>query len=91
MAEIKYSVCPRPFKRPREAWRVRNWYWTGKGWAGKGREGGGGKGRIREVKGTSKEVHRLLKSFLVGGGWWVAEIKYSVCPRPFKRPREARR
>ena len=27
------------------------------------------------------------------GGWWVvvAEIKYSVCPRPFKRPREARR
>ena len=28
------------------------------------------------------------------GGWWVvvvvAEIKYSVCPCPFKRPREAR-
>ena len=25
-----------------------------------------------------------------GGGWVVAEIKYSVCPCPFKRTREGR-
>ena len=48
VAEIKYSVCPCPFKRPREARRVRDWYGTGKGWAGKGRVRGGGKGQIRE-------------------------------------------
>ena len=26
------------------------------------------------MKGTSKEVHRLLKSFLVGGGWLKSNI-----------------
>ena len=38
VAEIKYSVCPHPFKRPREARRVRDWYGTGKGqvWDGYG-------------------------------------------------------
>ena len=45
VAEIKYSVCPCPFKRPREAIWVRDWYRTGKGRAwdgyrmGKGRDG----------------------------------------------------
>ena len=57
--ELDNSVCPRPFKWPREAKRVRDWYgtgkgWMGKGWASKGQVRGGGKGRIREVKGTSK-------------------------------------
>ena len=33
---------------------------------------------------------KAFKKF-TGGGWVVAEIKYSVCPRPFKRPRVARR
>ena len=48
MAEIKYSVCPRPFKRPREARWVRDWYgmgmgqvWNGYG-TGKGQVKGGG-------------------------------------------------
>ena len=31
VAEIKYSVCPCPFKRPREARQERDWYGTGKG------------------------------------------------------------
>ena len=65
----QYSVCPRPFKRPREARRVRDWYGTGKGWAGKGRVRGGG---LRDGSGRCKEqvreLYRLLKSFLVGGG-----------------------
>ena len=29
VAEIKYSVCPCPFKRPREARQERDWYGTG--------------------------------------------------------------
>ena len=37
---------------------------------------------------------RLLKSLLVVGvwvgGWWEAEIKYSISPHPFMWPREAR-
>ena len=38
MAEIKYRVCPRPFKRPREARQVRDGYGTGMGrvWDGYG-------------------------------------------------------
>ena len=29
-----------------------------------------------------------FKKFTRGDGGWVAEIKYSVCPRPFMRPWE---
>ena len=46
-----------------------------------------------------KGVSQALKSLVAGGTcgnmmthvevWWD-EIKYSVCPRPFMRPREAR-
>ena len=31
VAEIKYSACPSPFMRPREARQVRDRYGTGKG------------------------------------------------------------
>ena len=39
-----------------------------------------------------KGLQKASKKFS-GGGWvgcWWAEIKYSVCPHPFKRPKEAR-
>ena len=55
-----------------------------------GRRGGvlRGKGQVWEEYRMPKGLLRLQKSLVVGG-WWVAEIKYSVCPRPFMRPREA--
>ena len=84
VAEIKYRVCPRPFQRPREARRVRDWYGTGKGRASKGMGKGGGKGQVRDAYRTIKASKKF------SGGWWWSEIKYSVCPRPFMRPREAR-
>ena len=40
-------------------------------------------------KGCVRDEYVVLEKFTGGGGWWVAEIKYSVCPRPFMRPREA--
>ena len=46
-----------------------------------------GMGRVQDAKGTIKASKKFT-----GGGWWVvvvSEIKYSVCPRPFMRPREA--
>ena len=49
------------------------------------------RGGVRNKEQVS-ELYRLLKSFF--GGWWVvvvAEIKYSLYPHPFMRPREARR
>ena len=58
VAEIKYSVCPRPFKRPREARRLRDGHGTVMGWDGE-------QGRCKE---QVRELYRLLKSFLVGGG-----------------------
>ena len=45
VAEIKYSVCPHPFRRPREARWVRDLYGTGVGQV-RDRERGG--------KGTDK-------------------------------------
>ena len=49
-------------------------------------------GGDREQQGMGMETPEVKKSLVVvvvGGGW--SEIKYSVCPRPFIRLREARR
>ena len=48
-----------------------------------------GKGQVRP-KELIRKLYRLLKSLLVGGtrGDMVAEVKYSVCPHPFIRPRK---
>ena len=45
-----------------------------------------------EQQGMGMETPEAKKSLavVVGGGWWWSEIKYSVCPRPFVRLREAR-
>ena len=52
VAEIKYRVCPRPFKRPREARRVWDGYGTGMGqvWDGYGT----GMGQLWDGYGTVK-------------------------------------
>ena len=56
---------------------------------------GTGEGQVRDQTGQDgtgsmpKGLLRLQKSLPVGGGWWVAEFNYSVCPRPFMRLREA--
>ena len=42
-----------------------------------------GKEGMRDALGSIKASKKF------SGGW--DEIKYSVCPRPFQRPREARR
>ena len=47
--EIKYSVCPRPFMRPKEAQEGK----TGKG---RVRDGGTGKGQVRDQKGRDGEL-----------------------------------
>ena len=51
VAEIKYSVCPRPFKRPREARRVRDWCGMGKGQVWDRYRTG--MGRVRDGTGSS--------------------------------------
>ena len=51
VAEIKYSVCPHPFKRPREARRVRDWCGMGKGQVWDGYRTG--MGRVRDGMGSS--------------------------------------
>ena len=45
---------------------------------------GGDKGGVRDSQWTLKASKKFS-----GGRWW-AEIKYSVCPHPFMRLREAR-
>ena len=60
VAEIKYRVCPRPFKRPREARRVWDGYGTGMGRVLDGH--GTGMGRLRDGTGSStiKCLHQVL-------------------------------
>ena len=45
------------------------------------------------VKRELRDAYRTIKASEKFNGWWVggwwAEIKYSVCPHPLKRPREA--
>ena len=74
VAEIKYSVCPRPFRRPREARQVRDRL-------------GMGKGRVRDQTGRDRELDNknlilllLMQDLLADGTlfWGVAVERVEV-------------